>query len=126
MTQSTREALLAAMEAKADFDRHWSVKAEHKAVLLAAKVINLHGAALLAALGGGWLPIEEAPKDGTYVLLGTCRYDPPVQVGQWGTGHYNRSTRVFDRGWSLGPNVIEGHTHFMPLPAPPKDHPNGE
>lgn len=74
-----------------------------------------------------WQPIETAPRDGTKVLLIVVGYEPAV-------GAY------YERGWDYqeeGDFVQEAHytewcettgpwepTHWMPLPAPPKEADN--
>lgn len=70
-----------------------------------------------------WKSIKTAPKDGTYILLGGCKNGPPVQIGHWGAGRYNRSKKEYERDWAHGPNVVSGPTHWMPLPKPPKSTP---
>lgn len=72
----------------------------------------------------GWRPITEAPRDGTYILLagpsgyvGTslrvevCRYDAEYRPLQPWVNHSNDS--FLDGG--------SEPTHWMPLPAPPKE-----
>ncbi len=67
----------------------------------------------LPAPSSGWLPISEAPKDGTYVLL---NFDNrPPTVARWLYGAW----QAFD---VLG--FIGAPTHWQPLPLPPEtsDH----
>lgn len=70
---------------------------------------------------GGWRPISEAPKDGTYILLlspsGYVTTPHRVNVGAWIPGFRNAwvdhaNDRITDGG--------EPPTHWQPLPAPPK------
>lgn len=83
-----------------------------------------------------WLPIETAPKDGTWILIGGSarqpqEYDPPnydlgyheygsrslmMFVGHWADGKY---TSKFTDQWDdyYGP---ECPTHWMPLPKAPE------
>lgn len=72
-----------------------------------------------------WLPIETAPRDGTWVLLAGGRMDdgwygsldePPVAVGffvgvggAWAVANWDGDWRTF----------YEQPTHWTPLPAPP-------
>lgn len=70
----------------------------------------------------GWLPIETAPQDGTWVMLcgGVINYgwdgdsEPPVVVGQ-------RAGAVWQFAWydSGYYGEYEEPTHWMPLPPPP-------
>lgn len=85
-------------------------------------------AALSAALAEMWRPIEEAPKDGTYVLIAGGTYynsmslfneDYPFEgqaIAKW--DDYHRQWRGENSG---GHDEYFWHkpTHFMPLPAPP-------
>ena len=69
-------------------------------------------AALTAALAEMWRAIEEAPKDGTYVLVwrpdeGDCHHEAHAGIDTW-TG----------RSWYRS-RLNQQPTHFMPLPAPP-------
>lgn len=73
-----------------------------------------------------WQPIETAPKDGTYVLLGNADgvwigvFKSPFQSGfqpgnPWFSLMLNhRHMEKRNRNWSSVP------THWMPLPAVPK------
>ena len=72
-------------------------------------------------LNSRWLPIEEAPKDGTVLLLIRAGYDERAFTGAWsvysnkysGPDHWTDCCRHF--------NLIEKPpTHFMPLPTPPE------
>lgn len=61
---------------------------------------------------GEWLPIETAPKDGTWVLI----------FEEWNTEkpHKNWTISRFHNGkWSYRQTF--GPTHWMPLPSPPED-----
>lgn len=68
--------------------------------------------------GGGWMPIEMAPKDGTEILLfGPCRdleyhnqYAPGLHVGWWSVDHWatrDIETECLPVSW-------------QPLPQPPQ------
>lgn len=77
---------------------------------------------------GGWQPIDTAPLDGTVVLI--CGHDKD--------GAYYVADAKWDGGWLLfvpdNDDHTEpswGHTHWQPLPAPPRpviaeDHAGGE
>jgi len=78
-----------------------------------------------------WLPIDQAPKDGTKILV----YGTNIEIG---TGDSTGKEEIGVAGWS---EIYEGDeekcwldeagfyaiewfpTHFMPLPAPPTDTP---
>jgi hypothetical protein len=94
------------------------------------------------AMGGGWMTIETAPKDGTDIILGAIPQifeGKPVQarstVGHWtseeecqidigdcgGSGHC-REYEYRDPywlSWDGGFTDENPATHWMPLPAPP-------
>ncbi|MGI9292383.1 MAG: DUF551 domain-containing protein [Pseudomonadales bacterium] len=61
-----------------------------------------------------WQPIETAPKDGTWVLLGGCEFGYIIQTARW----YDWGVQ----GWEWGDYSNRGFkpTHWMPLPEPPK------
>lgn len=72
-----------------------------------------------------WRPIETAPKDGTRILIYYAA--PGASVKQaWSAnerGHFIRVARWDDGKWRLD---MSGHfrldaTHWMPLPAHPKE-----
>jgi hypothetical protein len=56
-----------------------------------------------------WKPIESAPKDGTWVLLGYEGSDT-IMIASWN-----------GRSWDDGDfhSTIDGATHWMPRPNPP-------
>ena len=63
-----------------------------------------------------WQPIAEAPKDGTWVLLGGCAYGYEITVGRW--------WKNWDRingytGWADFSSKGFEPTHWQPLPLPP-------
>lgn len=73
---------------------------------------------------GGWMPIETAPKDGTYLLLWE-QYSTNPFVGCWAFGSWSVSHEHVDAegGWD-GANVVDSIsqdriTHWTPLPLPP-------
>lgn len=69
-------------------------------------------------LRAGWQPIETAPK-GERILV----FNGKAFAAQWvkhpGTGHEAWQVAQFDP--ENGLNLIEPPTHWMPLPAPPKE-----
>lgn len=84
----------------------------------------LHDAAeRIAQLESPWQPIETAPTDGTEVLLYRAKKTssknaiwPNVTIkARLSSGHYRN-------GWLWGGHVRDTDpTHWMPLPAPPKE-----
>lgn len=75
----------------------------------------------LAALR--WLPIDQAPKDGT-VILG-WRFGPIAMYWNDKAPRWKWECVDFNSGIPFKPNGFEendsGLTHFMPLPLPPKE-----
>lgn len=72
-----------------------------------------------------WLPIESAPKDGSYCLLffDDCPvWDGNMEVGMWcgdcwwGCGGPNGNTEL----GLFSSHHGENPTHWMPLPEPPE------
>lgn len=67
-----------------------------------------------------WQPIETAPKDGTQVLVGRFvpgdKYDRRIRVDWW-HGHMKHGYTGFGH---FNP-IYWPPTHWMPLPAPPKN-----
>ncbi len=64
---------------------------------------------------GQWLPIETAPRDGTFVLLWGPAWEQP-ETGWRYPG--DKSWQGCDQPtWLAGRDA----THWMPLPSPPKD-----
>lgn len=75
----------------------------------------------------GWRDIKDAPRDGTYVLVATA------DEFLYPTSNF-RPKRVFSAYFQAQANdwVLEGQwakddqpTHWMPLPPPPEDKPDG-
>jgi hypothetical protein len=70
-----------------------------------------------------WRPIEEAPKDGTCIMVGAGKWEPEVACWSdsvWLTGWYCGGGRSDSYGPSFNP------THFMHLPPPPAGEPSDE
>lgn len=63
-----------------------------------------------------WKPIEQAPKDGTLVLVCNERYYYP-ETASYRTYHPNAQGKATWRSTQMG-NKIDP-THFMPLPEKP-------
>lgn len=80
-------------------------------------------------VGGGWLPIASAPKDGTHVLV--CFAEPPFhtlwtfQQRPATVAHFWEGEGAPDRGWYLSvcwyeqDDPMTTPTHWQPLPEPP-------
>jgi hypothetical protein len=69
-----------------------------------------------ARIAEGWQDIATAPKDGSRFL---AMWGSQVVVGRWGNGTYNRKTKSYDGGWSVGMERNAPLTHWRPLPPPP-------
>ena len=74
-----------------------------------------------------WQPIETAPKDGTYVMVGRDMGEPWGFV--LGTGFYAFVDSLVN-GWVCrgivdppGDLGLGNPTHWMPLPEPPRNEP---
>jgi hypothetical protein len=69
-----------------------------------------------------WKPIEDAPKDGTVIIL---LKKTEVTAGLWDSEDDKYPWTFLDNGVDIG-NVNgwkdgkHGPTHWMPLPPPPK------
>lgn len=75
--------------------------ARHNAALTSLQLANVQ-----------WLPIESAPKDGTYILIYS-------KDDAW--GEPCMATCKWENGWwePIDSNPIHDPTHWMPLPNPP-------
>lgn len=74
-----------------------------------------------ALVGPGWLPIEEAPKDGTEVLVYERQPDGSAFI-DIASNSYEVNLSSKDMWVSSGGNIPSCEpTHWMPLPPPPKD-----
>ena len=63
----------------------------------------------------GWRPIEEYPKDATFVDLWNSSLNARVTDCLWSRGEWKRWDET-DQEYLA---VEDGATHFMPLPQPP-------
>jgi len=73
--------------------------------------------AALEELGGGWQPIETAPKDGTEIIVWWPEIGHPY-ITKW-TRFINGN--LYRDGWHCGIWEVERPTHWMPSPKPPKE-----
>ena len=69
-----------------------------------------------------WQPIETAPRDGTLILVCTRGYQRirSMMTTFWSEASAKRFGAKF--GWYHEGDGAITPTHWMPLPAPPKDH----
>jgi len=65
-----------------------------------------------------WLPIETAPKDGTYIILGGPY---GAREGRWENSEDCHQWSGVKGYWLWEPFICDGEipTHWMPFPAPP-------
>jgi hypothetical protein len=65
---------------------------------------------------GAWLPIATAPKNKELLLWVAIAIGPPLIVqGCW----YKVDSR--DKGWIDTDGRVQPATHWMPMPAPPRE-----
>lgn len=83
----------------------WELYTDDAQAILASPVIEA-----IRAEGPQWLPIESAPKDGTFVLA--VQPSGHIAIMQWCVDQFWR-VRSDDPAHYWTP------THYMPLPAPP-------
>lgn len=83
---------------------------------------RLHAAYMESEGQQKWLPIADAPKDGTKILLWDGNRKNTYR-GYWETQPYNRRPQPFWQNDCTGSDIMYQRTfpptHFMPLPAPP-------
>lgn len=99
-----------------------SINDEYQDAAIAAWNTRAHSAEIAGALRDAerWQPIESAPRDGTYILLGYA--DSHSEEGRW-MGDASRN-HWGETGWfASDDDVLCEHpskpTHWRPLPAPP-------
>jgi len=92
---------------------------------VAGRTYTLDGVDDVSAItDAGWMPIESAPKDGTYILLGSsdgawvARYHPIYQSGYMPENPWQSMMLNHEH---LGRYPKAKPTHYMPLPHPPKE-----
>lgn len=71
--------------------------------------------------GGGWQPIETAPRDGTVVLVGrfTALKEPADREGRIATDYWHTHPKHTFEGWGAFNTRHWPATHWMALPAAP-------
>lgn len=67
-----------------------------------------------------WLPISEAPRDGTIILVKQEHHCHPIVTAEWWDGGEDKIPE--DAGWlpAYGCENFIKPTHWQPLPKPPK------
>lgn len=87
----------------------------------------LQARAEVEQLRAGWLPIESAPRDGTWILLWDHHREVAVS-GCWHDEPERNSPNGYEPGWSwwsADDDLLvwdgDGPTYWMPLPQPPKE-----
>ena len=73
-----------------------------------------HAIAAWNTRASSWRGIDSAPRDGTWVLIATKSHSLGVVVAKFGSPRY-------PTWWNDDDNSYENATHWMPLPAPPKE-----
>jgi hypothetical protein len=75
----------------------------------------------------GWQPIETAPRDGTPILGWCSRWPVPVSVCRASRDYYGNFLGSFEPEGAVVEMRLRGTTqyarptHWMPLPAAPKE-----
>lgn len=74
-----------------------------------------------------WMPIESAPKDGTFVIVWPPTWKGVVSCASWDDDKYAKKPRPYwrraDEYGCVGFSREKPPTHWMPLPEPPKETP---
>lgn len=74
-------------------------------------------AAMVRALEDAeWRPINEAPRDGTVILIAGCSFGPRVRMASWGCGRYLGRKQGYRLAWVDNPGSECNPTMFRPLP----------
>jgi hypothetical protein len=102
-----------------------SVAASHK---LNASIDQL--SALAEKAEQAWLPIETAPKDGSYVFVWPPLWNGAIGCACWDEDGFARRPRPFWRRLDDMGRITESRdnqpTHWQPLPVPPAALSTGE
>lgn len=67
-----------------------------------------------------WQPISSAPRDGTRILTWSGSHGVEVAQWTWNEKWEIFATAEYDNDWA----ILEGVTHWQPLPAPPEEEQN--
>lgn len=70
-----------------------------------------------------WLPIESAPKDGTFIILYASHNEPPVSIGYYEDDGELWAGAASQVWWMVEADIMPSAcrpTHWMPLPKPPE------
>lgn len=96
---------------------------------LIVTLVNNLPAILSALQGTTWIPIETAPKDGTWILVADDDYDCWMSA-QWGLLNINPNKYDGSHGWSGYGCIFPDVKYWMPMPAltppPGTEAPTGE
>lgn len=87
---------------------------------IAAALRAAHTAGFSEAKGRDWLPIETAPKDGTFILL-YCPEDNSRWLASWQGGNWYGVDGLGLTRVGMGPDDVTGWrvTLWQPMPEPP-------
>ncbi len=131
LLDAARRMLAATKSTHEYFEAHRHIGNIGQCADYVAQIIAEAEAAIAAAEGGGWRPIETAPKDGTPVDLWMVFHDqrPPCRFTdcRWETMTDWRG-KEYD-GWFFGRGVcrtLARPTHWQPRPPPPQEPEPGD
>ena len=129
---TARRAVAAMDDAKHEFDRVFGTRqmilADDVLQAATAEATDLCIALVRSLAPSAWQPIESAPRDGEWIMLGGGKIvygwyaeQPPLVVGQWTTDAGGGDEGRWQFAWYDGGyyGEYEAPTHWMPLPEPP-------
>jgi NTP pyrophosphatase (non-canonical NTP hydrolase) len=87
----------------------------------AAEIDRLRSTSQAGGVPAGWLDIDTAPKDGTWVLLWAPDYAPRPSLGCWSPTvcAWEADTGMMEDGPAWSSEECNGPTHWHPLPSEP-------
>jgi len=94
-----------------------------------ARELDASGDAPRAAEAGEWLPIESAPRDGSYILVCNshgswiAKYHPVYPSGYRPSNPW--ASMMLNHDHIENPGRFDHPTHWRPLPQPPAMHAPG-